>query len=105
MNAAPPVLVARQTEWPEIRHAQRRDASIVRVSANGGLHDLPDLRGLSAREALRVLTKMGLTARLTGNGAVTRQTPPPGTPIEPGMTCELRLERTPMIDGALAGEP
>ena len=66
------------------------------------MRDLPDFRGLSAREALRVLTKIGLTARFTGNGVVTSQMPAPGTPIEPGMTCELWLERTPVAVASLA---
>lgn len=95
LNAPPPVLVARRTERPEIQPARgQRDASIVHVDTNGHVRDLPDLRGLSARDALRVLTKIGLTARLKGNGVVTSQAPPPGTLIEPGMTCELGLERT-----------
>ena len=94
LNAPPPVLVTRRTERPDIRPARgARDASIVHVDTNGNVRDLPDLRGLSARDALRVLTKIGLTARLKGNGVVTSQTPSPGTLIEPGMTCELALER------------
>jgi cell division protein FtsI (penicillin-binding protein 3) len=106
LDAAPPVLVARRTAWPEIQPARtQRDASIVQVGTYGGATDLPDLRGLSAREALRAVTKIGLTARLTGNGTVIRQFPAPGTPIEPGMACELRLERTPLADSGLAGEP
>ena len=64
-----------------------------------------DVHRSTVREALRVLTKIGLTARLTGNGSVTRQVPAPGTPIEPGMTCDLRLERTPTAVSAFAGEP
>jgi hypothetical protein len=56
---------------------------------------------LSAREALRVLTKLGLTARLKGTGVVTTQTPAPGTPIEPGMACELRLERVTEVVASL----
>jgi beta-lactam-binding protein with PASTA domain len=56
--------------------------------------DLPDFRGLSAREALKVLTKFGLTARLNGAGIVTTQRPAAGTPIEPGTTAELWLERS-----------
>ena len=103
LNAPPPVLVARRTERPEIQSARsERDASIVHVDTNGNVRDLPDLRGLSARDALRVLTKIGLTARLKGNGVVTSQTPPPGTLIEPGMTCELGLERTPLASLASA---
>ena len=106
LNAPPPILVARRTERPDIQPARnQRDASIVHVGASGDVRDLPDFRGLSAREALRVLTKIGLTARLTGNGAVTSQVPAPGTPIEPGMAFELRLERTPLAVASLAVGP
>jgi hypothetical protein len=48
-----------------------------------------------------VLTKLGLTARLKGTGVVTTQTPAPGTPIEPGMACELRLERVTEVVASL----
>ena len=60
-----------------------------------GARVLPDLRGLSAREALRVLTQIGLAARLTGSGIVTTQSPAPGAAVDPGAVCDLRLERTP----------
>lgn len=106
LNAPPPVLVARRTERTDVQPARnQRDASIVHVGASGDVRDLPDFRGLSAREALRILTKIGLTARLTGNGAVTSQMPAPGTPIEPGMAFELRLERTPLAVASLAVGP
>jgi cell division protein FtsI (penicillin-binding protein 3) len=106
LNAPPPVLVARRTERPDIQPVRnQRDASIVHVGAGGDVRDLPDFRGLSAREALRVLTKIGLTARLTGNGTVTSQVPAPGTPIEPGMAFELRLERTPLAVASLSVGP
>ena len=45
---------------------------------------MPDLRGLSAREALRTLAKLGLTARMSGDGVVVAQDPPPGSPLERG---------------------
>jgi cell division protein FtsI (penicillin-binding protein 3) len=94
LNAPPPVLVARRSGPLEIQPARtHREPSVIAVTTTGDVRDLPDFRGLSAREALRVLTKLGLTARLRGTGVVTTQTPAPGTPIEPGMACELRLER------------
>ena len=69
LNAPPPVLVARASDRPEIQPVRsQRDAAIVHVGTAGDAHDLPDLRGLSAREALRVLTSIGLTAHLTGDG-------------------------------------
>ena len=33
---------------------------------------MPDLRGLSAREALRTLSRIGMTARIDGDGFVDR---------------------------------
>ncbi|HUP40162.1 MAG TPA: penicillin-binding transpeptidase domain-containing protein, partial [Vicinamibacterales bacterium] len=102
LNAPPPVLVARRTEHPEMQTPTRRSAEFVQVGTNGSAHELPDLRGLGAREALRVLTKIGMTARLIGNGVVTSQVPSAGTPIEPGMTCELKLARAPVTFASLA---
>ena len=105
LDAPAPVLVARQSDQPEIQPARNeRDASFVHIGA-GDVRDLPDLRGLSAREALRVLTNIGLTARLSGNGVVTSQQPVPGTPIEPGMACVLKLERSLVAAASLAVEP
>jgi cell division protein FtsI (penicillin-binding protein 3) len=77
----------------------------VQIDTYGDVRELPDLRGLSARDALRILTKIGLTARLKGSGVVTTQAPAPGTPIERGMACELRLERIPIAESASAVEP
>ena len=63
-------MVARRTE--QFQPASNRDiASIVPAGQFNGTSELPDLRGLSAREALRVLTRIGLAARLTGTGIVT----------------------------------
>jgi cell division protein FtsI (penicillin-binding protein 3) len=105
LNASPPVLVARRGEQPEIQPARsEREAAIVHVGA-GNVVDVPDLRGLSAREALRVLTKIGLTARLSGSGVVASQQPEPGTRIEPGMSCTLKLERTPVAVASLTVGP
>ena len=55
---------------------------------------MPDLRGLSARQALRGLAKLEVRARLEGNGFVVEQTPEPGKPIDRDFECVLRLDRT-----------
>ena len=102
LDAPPPVLVTRLSRQSGIQPAKSaRDASIIPVGTPGASGDLPDFRGLSAREALRVLTKMGLTARLHGSGAVAAQVPVPGTPTEPGARCELWLERAPAAVASL----
>jgi cell division protein FtsI (penicillin-binding protein 3) len=54
---------------------------------------VPDVRGLSAREASRVLHGAGLQPRLSGSGIVSRQQPAPGTVIRPGQSCDLFLVR------------
>jgi cell division protein FtsI (penicillin-binding protein 3) len=96
VNPAPPVLVARN------EHRAHLPASgavapprIVRVSERivSGASVFPDLRGLSARDAVHVLAKLGLTARVHGSGMVITQQPEPGAPIEDGTPCRLWLDR------------
>ena len=59
--------------------------------ARNGL--VPDLRGLSAREALRLLSRIGMTARLSGDGFVIDQNPAPGSALIRGESCALTLGR------------
>jgi cell division protein FtsI (penicillin-binding protein 3) len=54
---------------------------------------MPDLRGLSAREASTVAARQGLIVELKGSGRVVAQTPDPGTELEAVMTCVLTLSR------------
>jgi hypothetical protein len=66
---------------------------------------MPDLRGLSAREALRTLTRIGASARMVGQGVVVEQTPAAGEPLADGDTGLLKLDRrapapSPPIGGA-----
>jgi cell division protein FtsI (penicillin-binding protein 3) len=100
INPMPPVLVAsapresRAASPGEAKPASARSTALLQVrqsSATEGL--MPDLHGLSAREALRTLAQIGLTARLTGNGFVVDQRPAPGVPLERGETCDLTLNR------------
>ncbi len=54
----------------------------------------PDVVGLSARQALAVFARLGLTARLNGTGFVVSQDPLPGTSARPGGNHTLRLSET-----------
>ena len=49
---------------------------------------------MSAREALRKLVKLGLTARVDGNGFVVAQDPPAGAALESVSQCRLTLDRS-----------
>ncbi len=96
INQPPPVLVARRSDGPVTTTAAALEPSIVTMTANmtdGG--GLPDLRGLSARDALRELARLGLSARMQGAGVVIEQTPAAGSLIEPGGACTLVLNRRP----------
>jgi hypothetical protein len=54
---------------------------------------MPDVRGFSARDALRALAAAGLTVRVHGVGLVATQSPEPGEPIENGEWTTLELGR------------
>jgi cell division protein FtsI (penicillin-binding protein 3) len=96
INAAPPVLVARHDTGPE--RMVPRPVAATAASAAGIIEQtlpgtMPDLRGLGAREALKVLTRLGVTARMKGNGVVFDHTPSPGAPVVRGDVSVLKLGR------------
>ena len=93
INPQPPVMIARRQETPVTPVVAVGTPDIVALPANATEAGLPDLRGKSAREALRELARIGLTARMEGIGVVVEQDPPPGSPIEPGANCTLVLNR------------
>ena len=95
INALPPVLVARR-EHREMSPVVQRGAvpgvvGASLASAEPGV--MPDLRGQSAREALRVLARLGASARLVGRGFVVEQSPEPGEPLAGGEIGLLTLDR------------
>jgi cell division protein FtsI (penicillin-binding protein 3) len=65
---------------------------------------MPDLRGLSAREAATLAARQGLIVELKGSGRVVAQTPEPGTELEATMTCVLTLSRSSGQGAGPAGE-
>ena len=54
---------------------------------------MPDLRGLSARAAVRTLARVGLVPRLAGSGFVTGQQPDAGSPLRGDEAVTLKLAR------------
>jgi hypothetical protein len=54
---------------------------------------MPDLRGLSARQALGALSRIGMTGRMTGDGFVVDQNPQAGSALIRGNACVLTLGR------------
>jgi cell division protein FtsI (penicillin-binding protein 3) len=96
VNPPPPVLLARADPAAELQPTPVRALPAGRASiepAAAGF--MPDLRGLSAREALRALAQSGVQPRLDGSGFVVEQSIEPGLPLVPGETCVLTLGRRP----------
>jgi len=98
LNPAPPVLaVRRQTDDVHEQPTSAAGAVPNIVTLAGGERSaaavFPDLRGLSARDALRMLARLGMTARLNGAGLVVKQLPEPGEPIDRESAATLWLER------------
>jgi len=96
LNPAPPVLVARRDSdqpgdvTPQPAKVDETSQAVFELARSGVM---PDLRGFSAREALRVLSQIGMTARMNGDGFVVSQTPEPGAQLIRGDVCALRLNR------------
>jgi len=104
INPAPPVLVARRDDSRERPTSGPLDLALGRPAelpaivtlagtAGGSGALFPDLGGLGARDALRMLARLGLTARVLGAGVVVEQEPAAGSPIERGSVATLRLGR------------
>jgi len=91
-----PVLVARHDgTQPSPTPTSASDAPIVSLVSDGPPGTVPDLRGMSAREAIRKLVTLGLSAHASGDGFVVSQEPQPGELLEQGAVCRLVLQRSP----------
>ena len=65
---------------------------------------MPDLRGLSARQAVQSLASIGLRARVAGDGFVIEQSIEPGAELIPGGDVLLKLGRRPPVIAQGSGE-
>ncbi|HXG56720.1 MAG TPA: penicillin-binding protein [Vicinamibacterales bacterium] len=95
INPAPPVMIARRENGDEPAQPVPVGASQVgdRVRATVPEGSMPDLRGLGAREAVKSLMRIGLNARVSGDGFVIEQSPEPGAPLMRGDDALLKLAR------------
>jgi cell division protein FtsI (penicillin-binding protein 3) len=96
INAEPPIMVAKLDDnpvTPAKAEAGRQGPTVIELPGGSAAPVVPNLIGMSARDALRQLAQLGMTARLKGRGIVADQTPAPGTLLERGATCTLVLER------------
>jgi cell division protein FtsI (penicillin-binding protein 3) len=62
--------------------------------ADGPRVAVPEVSGLTARDAIKALAALGLMPVLDGTGTVQKQDPPAGAPVIKGATVKLKLEPT-----------
>jgi cell division protein FtsI (penicillin-binding protein 3) len=66
----------------------------VRMGKGSRTVVMPDLTGLSMRNALSRMEGRGVIIKVSGNGKVVEQVPRPGTVIEKGDICYLKFQST-----------
>jgi beta-lactam-binding protein with PASTA domain len=66
---------------------------VVVTVDDGGGRAMPDLVGLSAREALRRMARLGVSVKLQGAGVVVAQYPEAGQTVAVGGSSTLMLDR------------
>ena len=93
INPVPPVIIATDPV-PVPDPVPSAPAVLQAVTDVSGQAVMPDVRGLAARDALRVLSGIGLTVRISGTGVVGSQSPLPGQPVEPGGWGVIQLQRS-----------
>jgi cell division protein FtsI (penicillin-binding protein 3) len=105
VHPAAPVLVERPAAHapvPTASSAPERSVSLVHGEPSGVM---PDVHGMSARDAMRTLVALGLSGHLTGDGFVVAQDPPAGTAVEDGAVCRVVLKRRQPDRQARAARP
>jgi cell division protein FtsI/penicillin-binding protein 2 len=107
INPIPPVLLKASAAgaWPSEVVRTRAAAGPPPFSVVTGPPTVPDVRGLGAREAARRLARLGLVARLTGDGVVIAQDPDAGAALDPWRRCHLWLGRVQPAPGQLPQRP
>ena len=93
VNPPSPVLIARRDLAAPWIHPVRGTLTLEQLMQPASLGLMPNLHGLSARDAVRSLTSIGLRAKLAGNGFVVEQSPEPGAALVPGDGVLLKLGR------------
>jgi hypothetical protein len=106
IDAPEPVFAYRaEDDSPVATSGPAQPAPVVSLAVSASPSQVPDLTGLSAREALAILTRLGCAAQLRGAGLVVDQWPAAGSPLDSGATVVLTLARRPIERIASAEAP
>jgi cell division protein FtsI (penicillin-binding protein 3) len=100
LNAPPPLLLTRAgtaDDQPTAAISQPPAILAMASASNAGMPVFPDLTGMNARDAVRLLSRLGVTAKLHGTGQVSEQRPAAGSPLDAGADAALWLQRDPNV--------
>jgi hypothetical protein len=109
LNRPAPLLIARRDESSTSLGASPQsisgsaDPAVITLADNTSASPavFPNLAGMSARDVVRELTRLGLSLRLHGSGLVVQQRPAPGSAIDLIDTATVWLERRPRLDSSV----
>ena len=95
LNPPAPVLIARRDQHQPQPVSGPAEPAIVTLAADAPESPtvFPDLVGMNARDAARLLARLGVSPRLQGNGTVVSQRPAAGSPLDVMDSATLWLER------------
>ena len=97
LNPPAPVLIARRDQNQPQPVSGPAEPAIVTLAADAPESPsvFPDLVGMNARDAARLLARLGISPRLQGNGTVVSQRPAAGSALDVMDSATLWLERRP----------
>lgn len=90
INPTAPVIVA--SDRPLLQAPPRPETPVIALV--GGRPVMPDVRGMTLRDALRVTSALGLTMTSEGDGFVVTQSPQPGEFLSESGRGSIQLRRT-----------
>jgi membrane peptidoglycan carboxypeptidase len=94
INAPPPFIVERQHPNAPLPASGPAEPPTVLPASNSSSDSVvPDLTGMSGRDAVRMLATLGLPVQVLGHGLVTDQRPLPGTPVVAAVSARVWLDR------------
>jgi len=118
INPPPPLIVERRAPYSGVPDSGAPNAptptsgpaappTVLPAGTNlsGGEPVVPDLTGMSGREAVRLLATLGLAVQVSGHGLVTDQRPLPGTPAIAAASARVWLDRRAPEAGPKAPDP
>jgi len=106
INPDEPVLIARKSEGRAVQTAAAESPDpALKFASEEPSGTMPDLAGMSAREAMRKLVAIGIVAHLSGDGTVAAQRPAAGEPLDGITVCDVILARNAGKQPSAEGRP